>query len=241
MPSLVSPLVSPLVPSWPRSGRVLALDSSLGPGSVALAEGGELRAQLHADGDGKGKLALLIDELLRGQSLAVSDVDAFVVAAGPGRFTGVRSAVAVAKGLAFATGKPIVAVGSLEALGAGTEPCVVLGDGPRSLYVDDRSDALNEGPRAHDLQEFVTSLRDGARSVPARIVGASLGPLREALHEAGVRVELVEHALDASVHLRVALSAGVVVAMHDVEPRYVREVSITPPKVAPVILPFAHR
>jgi len=226
--------------SWFREGLVLSLDSSLGPGSVALARGGAICGVRRAEGEGKGKLATLVDELLREVGVTIAEVDAFVVGVGPGRFTGVRSAVAVAKGLAFATEKPLVAVGSLDALGARSEDVVVLGDGPRALYVDGLAAASTGAAQAMDLQEFVRSIGTTGR-IPARVVGAALGPLREALREAAVELVLEELVLDAALHLDAAWRLGEATHVHDVEPRYVREASITPPKVAPPILPFASR
>ena len=94
--------------------------------------------------------------------------------------------------------------------------------------------------QAMDLQEFVRSIGTTGR-IPARVVGAALGPLREALREAAVELVLEELVLDAALHLDAAWRLGEATHVHDVEPRYVREASITPPKVAPPILPFASR
>ena len=207
---------------------------------MALARGGVLCGVRRAEGEGKSKLAMLVDELVREAGVMIADVDAFVVGVGPGRFTGVRSAVAVAKGLAFATGKPLVAVGSLDALGARSEDLVVLGDGPRAVYVDGLAYAATGGARGVDLQDFVRTVLETDR-IPARVVGAALGPLREAVREAGLALALEEVTLDAALHLQAAWRIGDAINVHDVEPRYVREASITPPKVAPPILPFASR
>lgn len=59
-----------------------------------------------------------LEELLREVGWSPSSLEALVVAAGPGSFTGLRVGMAAAKGLALACGAPVVSVDSLEALAA---------------------------------------------------------------------------------------------------------------------------
>jgi tRNA threonylcarbamoyl adenosine modification protein YeaZ len=219
--------------AWPREGRVIALDSTLGPGSVALAEGGAVVASKVALGEGKGQLAWLVRELLTERELAPRDLEAVVVGVGPGRFTGVRSAVAVAKGLAWSLGLPLVPVGSLEAVGARSEPVVVLGDGARAAYAGGLEFGAPQG-LAHE--EFLAW--HAGRPAVSRVVGAALGALREALREVS---SLHEVDLDAAAHLRAAIAFGLAHGAHEVEPAYVREASITAPRVAPPLLAFRDR
>jgi tRNA threonylcarbamoyladenosine biosynthesis protein TsaB len=58
--------------------------------------------------------------------LLVADVDAFAVCVGPGGFTGVRVGIAAVKGLASASGKPVVAVSSLEAAAFSAGPAAAV-------------------------------------------------------------------------------------------------------------------
>lgn len=58
----------------------------------------------------------MVDELCRGASIELAELDAIVFDAGPGSFTGLRVACSVAQGLGFALGVPLVPVDSLRAL-----------------------------------------------------------------------------------------------------------------------------
>ena len=48
----------------------------------------------------------------------MNDLDAFAVSLGPGSFTGLRIGISIVKGLAWATGKPLAGVPTLDALAA---------------------------------------------------------------------------------------------------------------------------
>ncbi len=92
--------------------RILALDSSLARCSVALVEHGVLLATRTAP-SARGQSALLapmVAEVLEGHSF-----DAIAVTIGPGSFTGLRTALALAQGLA-ADGRPVIGVTVAEAL-----------------------------------------------------------------------------------------------------------------------------
>ncbi len=56
-----------------------------------------------------------IQHMLRLTSLNIRDVDFFSISIGPGSFTGLRVGLSTVKGLCFSTGKPVVALSSLEA------------------------------------------------------------------------------------------------------------------------------
>src|SRR5687768_10203077 len=59
-------------------------------------------------------LPSLIDQVLGGAKLTIADVDAVAATAGPGLIGGVMVALLTGKGLALATGKPLLAVNHLE-------------------------------------------------------------------------------------------------------------------------------
>lgn len=97
---------------------VLACDTSTTSASIALLEGSALVAEWTLTPLETRSIRLLgdIEDVLKRRGLAVTDVDRFVCTLGPGSFTGVRVGMATLKGLAFATGREMVGVCSLDVL-----------------------------------------------------------------------------------------------------------------------------
>ena len=98
--------------------KILSLDTSATVATVALVDNDKLLAeQMTNNGNTHSETILpMIEAALASAELDVSDVDLFACSGGPGSFTGVRIGVATLKGLAFASGKPCIAVSTLEAL-----------------------------------------------------------------------------------------------------------------------------
>jgi tRNA threonylcarbamoyladenosine biosynthesis protein TsaB len=98
--------------------RVLALDTTTAAGSVAIVdeEGVFIEeisdpARSHAE-----RLPGDILQALDRVSIALSSIDLFGVAVGPGTFTGLRIGIATIQGLAVVSGKRVVPVSALTAL-----------------------------------------------------------------------------------------------------------------------------
>jgi tRNA threonylcarbamoyladenosine biosynthesis protein TsaB len=99
--------------------RLLALDTATELCSAALFVDGEVAVREAWAPREHGALILpMIEELLRERGLDGTALDAVAFGRGPGAFTGVRLAVAVAQGLSYAWGKPLIPISDLQALAA---------------------------------------------------------------------------------------------------------------------------
>ena len=82
------------------------------------------------------RLLPMVEALLAEAGVALSEVELIAVGTGPGNFTGIRIAVALARGLALGLGVPLVGVTSLQALGFGHPAPLVCLDARRgAVYV----------------------------------------------------------------------------------------------------------
>ena len=101
--------------------RVLAVDTSTMAGGVALLEGSRVVGEslLDVRTTHSERLMLAVDRALTDAGWRADSLDGFAVTVGPGSFTGLRIGLAAVKGLAFALGRPIAAVPTLDAMAAG--------------------------------------------------------------------------------------------------------------------------
>jgi tRNA threonylcarbamoyladenosine biosynthesis protein TsaB len=102
---------------------LLVTDTSGRQGSVALARAGSKSDEIEvieavplAGGTFSAQLVPQISTLLANHRFRKQDIEAFVVVAGPGSFTGLRVGLAVIKALGEILQKPIVAVSLLEVM-----------------------------------------------------------------------------------------------------------------------------
>jgi tRNA threonylcarbamoyladenosine biosynthesis protein TsaB len=97
--------------------KLLAFETATEACSVALWIDGEVRERFELAPRRHAELSLpWAEQLLADAGIAKSQLDAIAVGRGPGAFTGVRLAIALAQGIALALDRPIVAVSTLAAL-----------------------------------------------------------------------------------------------------------------------------
>jgi tRNA threonylcarbamoyladenosine biosynthesis protein TsaB len=102
---------------------ILGIETATSICSVGIADNERVIAEvrfdiknIHAE-----VLSESIEQLLRLSGIALKNIEAFAVSIGPGSFTGLRIGLATVKGLAFASGKPLVAIGTLLAQAASNQ------------------------------------------------------------------------------------------------------------------------
>jgi tRNA threonylcarbamoyladenosine biosynthesis protein TsaB len=100
---------------------ILNIETSTQVCSVALANDGRLTAlkETRSSNSHSEILTVFIEEILKKNKCAADDLDAIAVSSGPGSYTGLRIGVSAAKGLCFATNKPLISVSTLQAMALG--------------------------------------------------------------------------------------------------------------------------
>jgi tRNA threonylcarbamoyladenosine biosynthesis protein TsaB len=174
---------------------VLAIDTSGGACSVALRDtaGRLLAHRIRALARGHAELLM---PMLR-DAMAEADVDfaglaLIAVTTGPGSFTGIRVGLAAARGLALASGLPILGITAFEALAQAVPPAERQG---RTLLVaidSRRGDLFIQGFAGDDTPlcaPAAVTPEALAAKVPARLLLAGDGAAR-----AGAALAAVGHA-----------------------------------------------
>jgi tRNA threonylcarbamoyladenosine biosynthesis protein TsaB len=115
--------------------KLLAIESSSRRLSLAAFEGGQLKLELdeHALMRQNESLAPLAARLLEAIKWKAAELQAVAVSLGPGSFTGLRTGLAFAKGLCFATGARLIGVPTLLAWAEGRPQAQVWLDARRGM------------------------------------------------------------------------------------------------------------
>lgn len=217
--------------------NVLAFDCATGPTSVAVWRDGVLVARADdARPQGQAEsLVPLIQAALAEAGLEPAGIDRIGITLGPGSFTGVRIAVAAARGLALALGCPIFGFSSLEALAAALPPA----DMPTLIAIDARrgevyAQAFAPDGRALDDARALplATAASAAPAGPFRLAGTGAALIVERLSAAGSPPTLLvdtASAPDAAVLARLTARAPAGAGTAEPAPIYLRPPDAKPP------------
>ena len=173
--------------------KVLALDTATPAASAALVDGTRVVAEclLHGQKNHSERLLQIIDCLFEISGTGRDAIELIAVSVGPGSFTGLRVGISTAQGLAFALGRPLAGIPTLEVLAAQA----VCGDMLLSPLIDARrqqvyaalyrrcGDALEQvrAPQALDPLTWVENL-PGA----AALIGSGAAVYHEQIRSAAL-------------------------------------------------------
>jgi tRNA threonylcarbamoyladenosine biosynthesis protein TsaB len=218
--------------------KLLAFETATEACSVALWIDGDVHERFEVAPRRHAALALpWADALLAEAGLARSQLDAVAVGRGPGAFTGVRLAIAIAQGIALALDRPVVPVSTLAALG-------MQSSGERVIAaIDARMGEVYLGAYERDGRgmpslvgtEMVVKaagfpVPDGLWSGVGTGFAAGEGVLAAILHARlrDMDATALPHAADVARMAAVAYAAGQVVVPERLEPAYLRnDVALT--------------
>jgi len=218
---------------------LLALDTATEACSVALLHDGkvlshyEVIPRLHAQ-----RLLPMIKDLLAEAGIAMSALDAIAFGRGPGAFTGVRIAIGVVQGLAFALERPVLPVSNLAVLAQ--RAFRERGVSQVAAAIDARMDEVYWGcyREAADEMRLVGAeavMAPELAALPADITGEWFGagtgwgyaeriPVALSGHDAS----LLPHAQDLLTLATFAWHRGEAVQADDAQPVYLRDKVATP-------------
>ncbi len=166
--------------------KYLVLEGSAAAASCALLEDQKVLGEFFVNIPQTHSQTLLpmAEGLLKTCGTAPGELDFFAVTRGPGSFTGLRIAIAAAKGLAMAAGKPCVGVSTLEGLArnlAGFE-------GTAAAVMDARCGQLYAGLFSLEGGEVIRAEEDCAISIQE--LGEKLERIKKTVFLVGDGAEL---------------------------------------------------
>ena len=223
--------------------KLLAFELATEACSVAVWVDGEVRERFELAPRRHAELSLpWAGQLLAEAGIARTQLDAIAVGRGPGAFTGVRLAIAIAQGIALALDRPIVPVSTLAALAMRAAPSPRGSPPAASLHVlatiDARMNEVYAGRfelRAGDafaLDDEIVAPPDAVALLDEAFawhgVGSGFGAVdgllgrRLAPRLGGFDAQALPHAADVARLAAAAFARGEAIAADSVEPAYLR-------------------
>lgn len=127
--------------------------------SVCMSKDGAITA-CHETTDQKSHASFIqpaIETLCKQTGIALSSIDAVAISIGPGSYTGLRVGMATAKGIAYALGKPLIGINTLQIIAAAAKHKYPNHDSAICALLDARRMEVFTGIYAHSLEPLTTS------------------------------------------------------------------------------------
>ena len=202
--------------------KTLALEFSSGRRSVAVLVDGIVRGEAQEAGGRHTRAFAMMDAALRSAKIEREEIELIAVGLGPGSYTGIRSAIAIAQGWQAAGSVKLAGVNSVEAMAAQAHAegrrgrIHIFVDAQRGEFYFGAYELMEEGPRLNEPLRIVTP--DEAKPL-SQGGGAIVWPeLREAFPDATILEP------DAAMVGRLAAGRGEFVDGATLEPVYLRAV-----------------
>ena len=212
-----------------RFMNYLAIDTSTMISTVTVADEKEIlgdfnvnQVKTHSE-----SLVPMIENLLKLLGMTVADIDKFVIAEGPGSFTGLRIGMTIAKTLAQVEKKDLITVSTLKAMAAGS-----ISQRAKLPLIDARSTRVYGALYDENLEEIV----------PANLY--EIDNLAKIVNEKGLEIEMLgllndkyfdkfERAKKAPINLNNCIGKGLIrIAqeenlearpLYEISPNYLRK------------------
>jgi tRNA threonylcarbamoyl adenosine modification protein YeaZ len=228
--------------------NILALETSMGACSAAALRGeGDARklfARQEAMDRGHAEALMpMVAEVMAEAGLGFSDLDLIAATTGPGSFTGVRIAIAAARGLALVTPAKLFGTDSLTVLARGARENDVVAEAPLAVAVDARRGMLYFGLYDADRRKLqgpvLIAPEDAAALLPRElriVVGSGAGLLAEAARRRGQNIAATLPELQPSAAALAEIAAERGESVPVLRPLYLR-----PPDAKPQAQQVARR
>lgn len=210
---------------------IIAIETSTERASVALLRDGQMLAREATGAQTHSQTILpIVQALLSEAGLALSDCDAVAFGAGPGSFTGVRTACGIAQGLAFGLDVPVVPVVTLEAMAqacmertGATDVLALLDARMGEVYwAQYRFDGAWRAIVEPALASPVDVMPSGDVTVCGNGIAACAQAFAGRPFAANGLGDISPHATQVARLAAIALARGESVAAHDAQPIYLR-------------------
>ncbi len=227
--------------------NILALDTSMGAcgAAVLIADGAAQRIVLCEESMARGHaeaLMPMVAEVMAGVSLDFTALDLIAATLGPGSFTGVRIAIAAARGFALVTGAELWGTDLLSVMAkAALESGTVSGDKPFAVTVDARAESLYLGLYDGEGRRLEGPLLESADQAAALLpgdlaiaVGSGAVHLADAALKRGRRVDAKLPDLQPNAAALAELALGAEETLSTLRPLYLRPPDAKPQAAASV-------